>query len=179
MKGERVRNLESKRFGKLVALYSLEKKYFGNLIWMCKCDCGNEVEIPSNRLMKGDTKSCGCLRKETAKDQAVKNKKHGYCASRTYKSWQSMKARCMNPTSPDYEEYGGRGITVCDRWKNSFENFLTDMGERPKGMTLDRKENDRGYFKNNCRWATPTQQQHNRRDNILAYRVQFQEFTNH
>ena len=84
----------------------------------------------------------------------------------TFKSWESMKQRCTNPKAPDYDRYGGRGITICKRWLNSFDNFLEDMGQRPKGTTLDRKENENGYSKANCRWATPKEQLRNRRNTI-------------
>lgn len=88
---------------------------------------------------------------------------HGYTGTRTFKSWESMKQRCFNPNSKDYANYGGRGITVCQQWINSFETFLADMGERPEGTSLDRREPDGNYEPSNCRWADPTTQQRNTR----------------
>ncbi len=95
---------------------------------------------------------------------------HGMTKTRTHKSWESMKQRCLNPNAPDFHNYGGRGVYVCSRWKDSFENFLADMGERPQGTSLDRIDNSKGYEPNNCRWATATEQQENRRTNpIITY----------
>ncbi len=89
---------------------------------------------------------------------------HGMSKTKTHKSWESMKQRCLNPKAPDYHRYGGRGVYVCSRWKDSFENFLEDMGERPEGKTLDRIDNLKGYEPNNCRWATIKEQQANRQN---------------
>lgn len=85
--------------------------------------------------------------------------------TRTYKSWDSMKQRCNNPNAPDFPNYGGRGIYVCSRWKDSYQNFLSDMGERPEGKSLDRIDNSKGYEPNNCKWSTASEQQRNRRSN--------------
>jgi hypothetical protein len=95
----------------------------------------------------------------------MKRRQHGHCVARkvtrTYKSWNAMRERCSNSSASNYADYGGRGIVVCDRW-STFENFLADMGERPEGMTLDRKDTSGNYEPSNCRWATPTEQQRNR-----------------
>lgn len=90
---------------------------------------------------------------------------HGMSKTGTHKSWESMKQRCLNPNASDYHRYGGRGVTVCSRWKDSFENFLADMGERPEGKSLDRIESEKGYEPNNCKWSTPREQQLNKRSN--------------
>lgn len=95
----------------------------------------------------------------------TENQRHGKSKTSIYDIWHGMKQRCINPNNKDYEKYGGRGITVCDRWFNSFENFYTDMGDKPfKGAQLDRKENDKGYYKDNCRWVTSKQNNNNRRN---------------
>lgn len=134
--------------------------------WLSICDCGKECLIPTNNLISGKSKSCGCLRADTN----TKNRKtHGNTVngySTEYISWVQMRARCRDKNRPDYERYGGRGVKVCERWLNSFENFLEDMGKKPSKIhTLDRFPNntDGMYEPSNCRWATPTQQANNRR----------------
>lgn len=134
------------------------------LRWLCQCDCGKTKLVFGNNLRRGNTKSCGCLQKEITVDRSTK---HGHtnktAVSGTYHSWREMKSRCYNPKRKFYKHYGGRGITVCDRWLESFDNFLADMGERPNGKSIDRIDTNGNYEPNNCRWATQTQQIHNRR----------------
>jgi len=151
-------NLIGKRFGKLVVLRKTDKrKNDGCIIWECKCDCGNLIKISTTRFNKKhrSTKSCGCLHKE----KIITHDKWG---TSTYNSWKSMKQRCLNENNVKFTIYGGRGIMICERWI-VFENFFADMGERPEGMTLDRIDNDGHYELDNCRWATPIVQRHNRR----------------
>lgn len=138
--------------------------------WECICDCGVKKIIAYKHLVDGTTFSCGCYRRELSK----KPKKHGQSGRQftnkrtsTYVTWEAIKQRCCNPNADGYENYGGRGITVCDRWHNSFEEFFNDMGERPKGHTIERIDNEKGYFKRNCRWATKRQQASNRRNTLL------------
>lgn len=133
-------------------------------LWTCRCECGSVKTYYGTALRSGGTKSCGCMKGENI-SAAVEQ--HGMRGTPTYNSWKTMKARCSNPNSPDYESYGGRGITVCDRWE-SFENFIADMGMRPRGMTLDRIDTNGAYSKENCRWATPIQQARNRKSNRLV-----------
>lgn len=132
-----------------------------NRRWLCKCDCGNEKEIHASCLHKGTTRSCGCLHSE---EITKRNSTHRLSKTATYSVWLGVKDRCLNKKSHDYKDYGLRGILVCDSWLN-FENFYKDMGEKPNGKSLDRIDNSKGYFKENCRWATHEQQANNKRTN--------------
>lgn len=131
--------------------------------WHCECECGSTATVAGIRLRNGVTKSCGCLRVETAKRRSTK---HGMKGTRAYEIWQGMKNRTTNPNNSHYQSYGGRGIKVCDEWLNSFETFLADMGEPPEGMSIDRIDNDGDYSKGNCQWATSHEQSRNRSDNV-------------
>jgi len=166
--GRKFIDLTGKIFNRLFVI-SLEKYVErGKSTWLCKCICGKEIIVRGDQLKIGHTKSCGCLHKEIITT-------HGHSSSgkpsTTYYSWQSMIQRCNNKNNHAYEDYGGRDkpIIVCGRWldkKYGFKNFLEDMGERSPGLTLDRIDNNKGYFKVNCRWATPKEQQINTRSNI-------------
>ena len=125
----------------------------------CVCDCGGETITNITNLRRGTTKSCGCLSEE-------KKIKHKKCFSGEYQTWSHMKQRCFNKNNQEYNNYGGRGITVCDKWLD-FRNFYADMGERPAGKTLDRVNNNGNYCKENCRWATQKEQSNNVRRNII------------
>ena len=127
---------------------------------LCVCDCGNEHDIYLDNFVRGNIRSCGCLLTEI---RPGIRKIHGFAGTRIFKIWVGMKRRCNSPQCPDYPRYGARGIRVCRSWDKSFLSFLRDMGEAPKGKTLDRKNNDRGYSPSNCRWATPKEQARNRR----------------
>ena len=137
----------------------------GNRRSLYKCDCGNEKIILTGSVNTGHTKSCGCLRKEITKLRATK---HGHKSNglRTaaYVCWVNLRGRCNNSNRPDTLSYKGRGITCCERWED-FSNFLADMGEPPKGLSIDRINNDLGYSKENCKWATSKEQNNNKRNN--------------
>jgi hypothetical protein len=149
-------DVSGKRFGRLTVAAPSERKSPAGKLWRCVCDCGGETVTTSLKLRNGHTQSCGCLQAERT---GAAHRTHGRSLGRdkTYKTWKEMRRRCTNPNATQWQWYGARGITVCDRWQ-SFEMFLADMGERPEGTTLDRIDGSRGYEPDNCRWATPAQQ---------------------
>lgn len=148
------------RFGRLVPMRRHGK--CGNAwMWLCQCDCGSKPVILGANLRRGMTRSCGCLRREVTSKRMKAIKTHGMSNTPTYVSWQRMWQRCGYTKDKKYHLYGGRGIMVCKRW-SKFENFLSDMGERPPGRTLGRIDPDGNYHPANCAWQTPYEQRHNR-----------------
>jgi hypothetical protein len=136
-----------------------------HVMWSCACACGNAgILVSTKDLRRGSKKSCGCLLQSIL---AVRNTTHGMAKSSTHGIWLAMRNRCNNPTVKAYPRYGGRGVSVCPRWA-TFENFLEDMGVRPEGLTLDRKDVNGNYEPGNCRWATYEEQNNNRRDNVFV-----------
>lgn len=134
--------------------------------WLCKCDCGNLKSVSSSALTSGDSKSCGCLHKSKAKEACInRNTSHGLSKTKEYECWKGMKSRCYNPERENYEYYGGKGVTVCDEWKKSFEKFLHDMGSQPDDdvtWTVERLDKDKPYCKENCVWEIWEHQARNR-----------------
>lgn len=168
--------LAGEQFYRLTAIEPTGRRQRGYIMWRFICECGNIVERQSAVVELGRGQSCGCLSREKASERLRANAAkynaaratHNQSGSRTgrptrtFTCWVNMIQRCTNPSHKSYDRYGGRGIRVCARWLNSFENFLADMGEKPIGMEIDRENNDRGYFPDNCRWATRVKNANNR-----------------
>ncbi len=158
-------DLTGQKFGRLIVIRRVSNNKWGHICWLCKCNCKKVKVVVGSGLKSQRIRSCGCLRKE---EIIRRSTKHGHNKrgkeTRTYSSWRSMVERCSNIRNKDYYNYGGRGITVCKRWLK-FDNFLQDMGERPKNYSIDRIDNDGGYSRLNCRWATSKEQNRNSRNN--------------
>jgi len=160
-------DLAGRVYGRLTVLPFTKKDQRYSAYWLCQCSCGKKKFIRVDHLNSGRVKSCGCLNREETVRRNKENIIHGMSGTPTYKTWDSMKRRCLNPKDKDFANYGGRGIMVCQRWITSFACFFEDMGVKPKNMTLDRIDNSRGYSKDNCRWADCKTQGRNKRTNNL------------
>lgn len=160
------------RFGRLLVIERVRRVPGDrNAFWRCQCDCG-QITAPAAANLGRTTFSCGCLNKETAARllrEGDYSRTHSGCGTPEYRAWALIKRRCYNKNDEKYPIYGGRGIIVCDRWKNSFEAFLSDMGKRPSNLhSIDRINTNGDYTPKNCRWATKTQQARNTRRNVYV-----------
>ena len=155
-------DITNQKFHRLTAIrFSSMSDNYGQL-WVFRCDCGNEKIISVHDAKRGHTKSCGCYNRE-------KNTTHGRSSHPMFVIWKTIRARCYNEKSKDYDRYGGRGITMCDEWKDSFERFYSDMGDRPsKEYSIDRIDNEGIYSLSNCRWSTNKEQGRNKRNTIFV-----------
>lgn len=158
-------DLTGHQFGRLTVLERTYKKNSRGPYWLCKCSCGNTTIVRSSSLKDGTTQSCGCYNTELC---SKINLVHGMSRTPEYRAWTNIIQRCFNPNHPSFKDYGARGITVCKEWKNSFMAFFNDMGKRPSPkLTIERVDNHKGYFSENCIWASRKKQSNNNRRNHL------------
>lgn len=153
----RAKDITGQRFGRLVVAGKAGKNKWGAVLWNCLCDCGGTNIVATKDLNGASTRSCGCLKRPPVRSR------HGMARSPEYQAWRNMRARCSSRSYRDWHNYGGRGISVCERWL-TFENFYADMGLRPSALhSLDRINPDGNYEPSNCRWASEAQQHNNQR----------------
>ena len=155
-------DITGKKFNKLTVVERLQNDVGGIPVWLCMCECGNFTRVRGKNLKNGSVKSCGCILKNGT------TKTHGLSRTKIYNTWSSMKARCFNPKSRSYKRYGARGITVCEQWKNSFEEFYSWSIQNGynENLTIERINNDGNYCPENCKWIPQKEQCRNRSTNI-------------
>ena len=155
-----------RQFNRLTVLRATKQRAkSGVIIWVCRCVCGVQHNVRTDALTTGSIKSCGCLMRETSAKLGRSKKVHGMTGTAIYNCWKGMKDRCHNTKNKKYHRWGGRGIKVCSRWLNSFQNFYDDMGVKPAHTSLDRIDNDGNYTPENCRWVDVMVQANNTRAN--------------
>jgi hypothetical protein len=167
-------NIAGNKYGKLTAISYQGNDKHGKAVWLCRCECGNEKFFVGCDLRSNKIASCGCLQKELASEYCRKNKsKHKMCDTRIYSIWVHLKERCISKKSDNFKNYGGRGITICDKWLD-FEGFYEDMGRSyeehikifgENNTSIDRIDNNKSYMKDNCKWSTLIEQSNNKRNN--------------
>lgn len=157
-----IKDLTGERFNQLLVIRRAENQG-RRVMWVCRCDCGGEIVTRGHSIQTGHTVSCGCVGLKRLSDHRYTHGKYG---SRAYGIWQGMKSRCYSPGNTSYRIYGGRGISVCQEWRESFEAFYRDMGDPPEGFSIDRKDPDKNYCLENCRWASSFDQARTKRSNI-------------
>ncbi len=153
-----------RRYGRLIAISESPVKGSQGRAMVCTCDCGSIKKVDLRLLRSGNTRSCGCFMKDRIAETSTT---HGMCRSVEYKIWSGIKARCLTRTHKQYKDYGGRGIGICESWSNGFSGFFSDMGARPSQKhSVERINNNLGYSKENCKWATIEDQNRNKRTNV-------------